>query len=333
MEPKPVAALADDLTGALEVGAKFAGRGMAAEVAVWPRIEAGGAAAVIDIETRHIEPDEAAARVLRAAPAAELIFHKTDSTLRGNIAAEIAALARAYPQRRVLYVPAYPSMGRTVRGGRLFVEGVPLEETAFARDPRRPARGSDVRQVLGIGAGVEIVDAETEDGVARAAGRILTAPARWIACGTGALAGHLAAGMGARTEPPRPGVARAVVVNGSMHEQSRRQVRAAREAWAEDSGWTILESPDETAAAWRPAQLAAEAKVAIEALKPQAVIVFGGETALELVREMGWEKLEPVGEVLPGMPLTRCGGLWMVTKAGGFGAVDTLEQMRRRLQG
>jgi uncharacterized protein YgbK (DUF1537 family) len=189
--------------------------------------------------------------------------------------------------------------------------------------------------MVGAGAEVEeeVVDGETEEDVARVAARILQAAERWVACGTGALAGHLAAGMERERAAEWPRIERAVVVNGSLHERSREQARAARERWGSEGRWVIVESGGEREEGWSPARLAEEAGREIEKRKPEALVIFGGETALAVVEALGRPRLEPVGEILPGMPLTRCGELWLVTKAGGFGPVDVLERVRRMLRG
>jgi D-threonate/D-erythronate kinase len=55
------------------------------------------------------------------------LYKKIDSTLRGNWVAEVAALQPL--AGLAIVAPAFPATGRTVRGGRVFVRGVPLGET------------------------------------------------------------------------------------------------------------------------------------------------------------------------------------------------------------
>src|SRR5271165_5976312 len=90
-----ILALADDLTGALETGAKFAGQGLGARVTTEIAMSRAPEVPVlvIDTETRHLPAGEAAGVVRHATKAALrfapwLVYKKTDSTLRGNIAAE-----------------------------------------------------------------------------------------------------------------------------------------------------------------------------------------------------------------------------------------------------
>lgn len=104
-----VLALADDLTGALEVGAKFAGAGIASLVTTRLAVVPGDVL-VIDTETRHLPAAEAWRRVFHIASSARasLVYKKTDSTLRGNIGAELEAVTVANPGALLHYAPAYP---------------------------------------------------------------------------------------------------------------------------------------------------------------------------------------------------------------------------------
>jgi uncharacterized protein YgbK (DUF1537 family) len=135
--------LADDLTGALEIGALFG-------VPVSTRATAPLAGPVVfDTETRHVPPEEAARRVRSLIGGNHrLIYKKTDSTLRGNIGPELAVLLEAYPGHSVFYAPAYPKMGRTVRNGCLLIDGVPVDRSSFANDGLNPVRESDILRLL-----------------------------------------------------------------------------------------------------------------------------------------------------------------------------------------
>jgi len=71
-----------------------------------------------------------------------------DSTLRGNVAAELAAVGAAWEGAPVVYLPAYPKLGRTVRDGELRVDGRPVSQTAFASDRWNPVRESHIPTLL-----------------------------------------------------------------------------------------------------------------------------------------------------------------------------------------
>ena len=146
----PLTILADDLTGACDTGTLFAGRG-AVPVTVWPAPAVAAPVAVLDTETRALPAAEAAARVrsiVAAAPGARY-FKKIDSTLRGRIGAEVAALLDATGARSAIICPALPSEGRAVVDRVLFVGGLPVAETPVASDPEFPAgRSSNVVDLL-----------------------------------------------------------------------------------------------------------------------------------------------------------------------------------------
>lgn len=145
--------LADDLTGAAEVAAGAAISGMPSRLYHRPDGWATSVpgAVTLDLATRH-RPPEVAARAVHAAVQglrpSTVIYKKSDSTLRGNVAVEVAALAEAEPGAPLLYFPAAPGKGRTVRDGQLLVEGIPLGQTAFARDPLAPVSTGDLPRLL-----------------------------------------------------------------------------------------------------------------------------------------------------------------------------------------
>src|SRR5262249_52507266 len=108
----------------------------------------------LDTDSRSCSANEAAARVTRAADqlraaGAEWIYKKVDSVLRGNVLAEIEAIRVRCESARVLLAPANPSLGRTIRNGRYFIRGIPLDETDFRLDPEYPRASSLVGELLG----------------------------------------------------------------------------------------------------------------------------------------------------------------------------------------
>src|SRR5229473_5085116 len=152
----PVTVIADDLTGACDAGALFAGRspvpvfvGGLAPSADWP-------AAAVDTESRGLEAAEAAARMRRTVAGLAgrrdgTVFKKIDSTFRGPIAAELAALLEAMGVSTVLVCPAFPAQGRTVLNGMLMVDGVPAHESPVGLDPAYPGPTSDLLEILSRG--------------------------------------------------------------------------------------------------------------------------------------------------------------------------------------
>lgn len=311
---RTVLVLADDLTGALEAGVLLEG----AAVALHAPPE--GVAVVIDTESRHVPPQEARRRVadqIEQNPA-ELIYKKTDSALRGNIGAELSAL----PPGRIHYAPAYPRLGRTVRDGRLYIGGVPVEETAFARDPLDPVHCGIVREVLQRQHApldrMVIHDGASDGDLEAAAAAVLGEPIPRLAAGPAGLLACLATRLGLpRLPAPLPAVDECVVINGSAHPASLAQIEAACAAGVFSGGWRTAALNDSLEEA-------------------PAIIVFGGDTVRAVLARFGDPLLHPATEVLPGVVASRFEfegrTRWLVTKAGGFGPPDLLIRLAQRLR-
>jgi uncharacterized protein YgbK (DUF1537 family) len=337
-----VLALADDLTGALEAGAKFAGRGIPSVVSAGRNPGTSHPVVVIDTETRHLPPEQAAAAVAACVPNdAGVIYKKTDSTLRGNISAELRALARACPGSHIAYVPAYPALGRTVKQGELHVYGVPVHQTSYGRDPLNPIAGSSIARLLGDNLPCTIYDGETEAEVAQSVAIALADPSCRIIAGPASVAAAIAEQLDIGRQPvdPWPAITRCLIVNGSLHEVSAHQI-----SWAERNGcaspspsgaWRIMNCPP--VAGGDPLEIAAQTGglvvSSLTASDAQAVMVFGGDTAFGILEALGCPLLEPLGEVVMGVPVSRVVGrnLYLITKAGGFGDEPLICRVRHIL--
>jgi uncharacterized protein YgbK (DUF1537 family) len=351
--------LADDMTGALEVGAKFSAAGLRTLALAKPAEGCTTPVLVYDTETRHCSPQGAGQEVRRFVARTgcirpRLIYKKTDSTLRGNISAEVKALAEVYPMWRIGYAPAYPALGRIVRQGLLYVGGVAVGDTEFARDALNPVRTSSISAILGSEVSCTIFDGETDADIGRAAATILADESMRIAMGPAALAGMIAEqiDMPREAPPSLPEIRSCLVLNGSLHALSAAQMRDAegQGGMSADPGaaWRIVRTnhapgADPTHAAGVNARHLIEQLVATSS---DAILVTGGDTAFAVFAELGCPALLPVKEIVTGVPVTRIEAaqlahalparqrdLFLITKAGGFGKVDVLCRIRERLNG
>lgn len=152
-----IALIADDLTGANDSGVQFVRHGFSASVffAGQP-VQEGADVVVVDTDTRGVAPRKAYDLTLRAAqrlaaarPA--LVYKKVDSTLRGNLAAEIDAVMDAFGFRVAIIAPAFPRIGRTTEAGVQYLHGTPVHETEIARDPKAPVSVSLIPALLAEG--------------------------------------------------------------------------------------------------------------------------------------------------------------------------------------
>jgi uncharacterized protein YgbK (DUF1537 family) len=145
--------LSDDLSGACDTGLEFFQHGLPPVICLKPPAVAP-AVLVLDSESRHLDADTARRRVrdffsagfFPAEPT--LYYKKVDSTLRGNIGAELDEL-RARLRLPVVFTPAFPHMGRTVSDGQLLMQGVPVHLTFIGRDPQAPVRSALLADALG----------------------------------------------------------------------------------------------------------------------------------------------------------------------------------------
>ncbi|WP_028647526.1 four-carbon acid sugar kinase family protein [Nocardiopsis sp. CNT312] len=156
-----VLVVADDLTGANATGARFARTGMRVAT-VTPehvsRVEGDYDVVVANLDSRHVPAEQAAdlvTDVVEAVWPVGLVVKRTDSTLRGNIGAELEAVYDAVCERvppgtrvRVLFTPAFPGSGRTTENGIHLLNGLPLERTDLASDPFNPMTTSVVADIL-----------------------------------------------------------------------------------------------------------------------------------------------------------------------------------------
>lgn len=311
---------ADDRTGAFESAAELARSGAPVTVTVGVADHEPG---VVDLGTRACTVDEAIARVAAVA-SAEWMAHKIDSTLRGHWAHELRA-RHAATGRRVLVVPAWPAMGRTCIGGVVHVQGDAFASVQAALPEADLLPGvaalDDWLTGEGLFGTVDVADDHDLAAVAAELARhdvLIAGPA-------GAIGVVFAARFGdaERASPPRLALP-ALVVCGSATAVSRAQVARLQQ---------VRPDVDVLVAPVADGELRADVSLALadtarERLDGVAtLVVIGGDTAAAL---LGDEPRRVHGTVLPGLPWSldeHDGGPVVVTKAGGFGAPDTLVRL------
>ncbi|MBM3734999.1 MAG: hypothetical protein FJW39_04365 [Acidobacteria bacterium] len=307
LAPPEIRILADDLTGACDTGAAFAGRGLRTIVSLDGQPHACDVL-VISTASRADSPADAYAKVRAAcetlAPGGRGLFYKKiDSTLRGPVAAEIRACIDSGGRVPAIVCPAFPAQRRTVVGGRLWAPGVSI----------------DLGDVL-AGLPVRICDASTADDLEHIAASLLRAPVP-LAAGSAGLARAIAGfyGSDTRASAPRPVGGPVVLCVGSDHPATAAQLSHLEQA--RPSGWELHRVDFSVAIPGLASKL--------EAMRNGGVFFCGGDTAAHVCGLLGVRAIQLDREVLPGVPIGRliggpCDGLAVVTKSGGFGAVDVL---------
>ena len=150
--------IADDFTGAMDTGVQFRGKGTVLRVytpekSCFDDLSSEVNVLIVDTESRHL-PAQQAAQIVQAVTAEAVavgvrcIYKKTDSGLRGNIGAELAAALKASGKKRLHFIPAYPQLGRITRNGIHYIDGVPVAQSVFGVDPFEPVRFSQVQEII-----------------------------------------------------------------------------------------------------------------------------------------------------------------------------------------
>lgn len=150
--------VADDLTGGLDSGVQLAKQGINVKVFPEPDPEGNWAAEEAEVlvtvsETRHAEPEaafETVYRIVSLGKAAGIpyIYKKTDSALRGNIGSELSAALKACGAEVLPFLPSYPAMDRLTVNGQHLINGEPVAESVFGKDPFDPVTESDVCRII-----------------------------------------------------------------------------------------------------------------------------------------------------------------------------------------
>jgi uncharacterized protein YgbK (DUF1537 family) len=401
-----VTVVADDLTGAADCGIAFALAGLSTFVSIGDAPAPDSAQIVsIDTDSRRLDELEASVRAGQAATNAlrrgsRALYKKIDSTLRGPVAAELAAILRAADPAIGVFAPAFPATGRTLRDARVIVSGVLLEETEVWRTSGMtgPAQPLPMLRRAGLtaesiplgtvrsnlpaalaalarrGVQVAVCDAEEEDDLRRIADAGAAFDRRIVWTGSGGLARHLPAALGLRPRPDAgllPDLASGPVLTlvGSRSTIAREQARLLA---AEDGVATFVLEPDvllggPASPGWKragadlrreldaghdvllltslqdsadlaidPALAGALGRFAAEVLERiGGVVATGGDIARAVLTAIGAGGLHLLGEAEPAVPVGIADAkrpIPVVTKAGAFGAPETLKRSRMALK-
>lgn len=323
-----LAIVADDLTGALDSAEPFARVGFSVVVAtsiaaIDTLSEQAPDVVAVNTDSRALAP-EAAAMAIRQAWARlgrfepEILFKKIDSRMKGNVAAEVAALAEASGRHGAIVAPAIPAMGRVVHGG--LVSGF----------------GVDVSIAIPLLHGWEVPDCADDGEMSAIANQALASRADTIAVGASGFAEALARMMAEASLPVRsgplttsPGERRMIMAIGSRDPITLEQVEVLRGGMPKGDAPIILQplpglhDPEQVSA-----ELAERALTCASENGITTLLLSGGDTAAAFIQRAGVGLLVPLGSLARGMPVARgsANGVTytLITKSGGFGAPEAL---------
>jgi D-threonate/D-erythronate kinase len=265
-----LAIIADDLSSATDCGAQVVRSSLSVVVPLGsyslPSQRRTAQVISVDTDSRSLPAEQAFARVRAAA--GQLVdegwshFYKSvDSTLRGNLGAEIEAIMGIVRPDCAVIAPAFPKYGRTTVEGVQYLHGRPLHETEFGTDPtapvwdaniaRRLAEGSHrkagrlelaqvsagpsevesaLRGLLGDGIELVIVDIAEQDDLRRICLGLAESDLRILWVGSTGLAEFVPLAFGAASTPeaptgnPLPDPRPSLALVGSASETTRAQL-------------------------------------------------------------------------------------------------------------
>lgn len=149
-----IAVIADDFTGAAEIGGLGLLYGYKTAIVTQVKALENIDLLIIATEMRTFDSEKAVQEsekitkeLLKLNP--EFIFKKIDSVLRGNVGVEIKAQLKASEKSRAVVIPANPILNRTIYDGIYYIDGKPLIESKFANDLGFKAKSSKVLDIIG----------------------------------------------------------------------------------------------------------------------------------------------------------------------------------------
>lgn len=154
-----VIVIADDLTGSNATGVLLKKNGLDtctvlnAKDATSPEVQRSGCL-VIPTNSRAIPAQDAyrsVADTLSPLISNEIGLYakRIDSTLRGNLGSETDAFLDLLGEDTIaVCVPCFPTSGRVLVGGYMLVNGVPLQKTSVAQDPKCPITTSSAKALF-----------------------------------------------------------------------------------------------------------------------------------------------------------------------------------------
>lgn len=399
--------VADDLTGAADTASRCHFAGLPATILTAPDIQdLPDGAIAINTDTRHRTGSDAFSIVAKLSRSVRRYgnfcwYKKIDSTLRGNIGAELdglfsvlssAAEQSAAPKRIAIICPALPVQERGIVDGRLTARQISVPDIHFPTLLREQSCRkvgevalSDVRrdvdhltrtmkQLIDRGVDYIIVDGTSESDLRMIRDAAGLASANPIYCGSAGLAQMIAEWLALEQVHAVPAIHRAhgsafldradsgsiVIIVGSASLPAQRQmgyllrqadvtsleIKVDRSITVDqvrqvsDSSLILLHLPaprsdaklDGPKARAMAKTLGNAAEKLYFQLRPQLMILVGGDTSMAVAERLMIGQLDIVCELLPGIPLAvgHAGdgiGQAIILKSGNHGIDNTLVKL------
>lgn len=165
---KKIVVIADDFTGAAEIGGIGLRHGLRVAIETEAVDNNNIDLLVIATDTRTMSAQQAAqhiAELVKKIMTFEpyLVYKKIDSVLRGNVSEELESQLNTMGLKRSIIIAANPVFKRIIKDGKYYIDDVPLEETCFSTDSQYPIQSNDVLRILTPSIEYPIVSKKTND--------------------------------------------------------------------------------------------------------------------------------------------------------------------------
>lgn len=148
-----IVVIADDFTGAAEVGGIGLRHGLNVVIETKPVGNPEADLIIIATDTRSMGKEEAAKfvseltkKIVDQNP--RFLYKKIDSVLRGNVSEELIAQMKVMQKVISVIIPANPVFKRVIKSGKYFIDEIPLNETCFSKDSQYPIKSADVISIM-----------------------------------------------------------------------------------------------------------------------------------------------------------------------------------------
>jgi uncharacterized protein YgbK (DUF1537 family) len=264
-----IAVIADDLTGAADTGVQFCPyfrKTMLTSYRGVSRLSSVKDQDALSVytNTRALKAQDARERLKEmtgylAKLHPKMIYKKVDSSLRGNLGAEVDVIVEQMGFDLSFIAPAFPDMGRTTLHDKHLIHGTPVAETELSRDPVTPVTESrlshivagqcrhevghvdvrfmddddtlrgEIQRLVECGARHLTFDTTCNEHLVRIAHLALGGPMKVLLVGSAGLAKGLASHFQKRpgdldSEPPGPPKGHHLLICGTVSERTRRQL-------------------------------------------------------------------------------------------------------------
>lgn len=360
---KSLLVLADDLTGAADCAARCRHAGWPATIYLQPPqppLPAGVVAFTSD--SRHLSTADAAHRVAEIAAPLRAVdarwYKKIDSTLRGNLGAELDALLDLLGRPCAVICPAFPAQGRALMDGFLIAPGLPApsislpqrliegSRRAVEKIPLAAVRSAELAERLAeasaCGSQLLAVDAQTDADLRRILDAVDAALPDALLCGSAGLIGALAVRLSptithenssfasdpVESAPSAPSAFdiwnRSLLVVGSGSAMAHRQIETL---CAVKPVTRLIVKPEQTPLA----NLDPSHPILVHLPPPDATAILDGPTARRMAEDLADAALPLIEEVAPTL-LILSGGDTAVHVLSGLG-IDRLTVLAELLPG